>query len=707
MMFIGCIHCVYAQDISTEKFDRCGTMQRLEAKFQRNPSFKTRFEAQRSSFNTEVLRVMNSADKRVDDNGQNNKTISTIPIVFHIVLPDPTVVTDAQIMAQLDTLNRDYAGNNGDSVKIPSYFKSLFGKTGLQFCLAQRTPTGEMSTGIDRVITKQTSFNNTTDGVKHSTSGGRDIWDGIKYFNVWICTLPNGILGYGTFPGDDQPDEQGVVIDYRSLPGGSSTGFNTGKTLTHETGHYFNLYHIWGDDNGACTGTDFIDDTPNQSNSTSGCFTGIKTDACTATGNGIMYQNYMDWSSDDCLVMFTSQQVIRMESAFSVYRSSLLTSDACQPIVLKNYDAKLQAVLQPSQRVCAASFTPVVTLKNNGSQTLTSISINGRIDNGAVFTYNWTGSITRLGVANVTLTPLTTATGQHTLTLYLSNPDNTTDEDRSNDTLAVSYQYYEPVVNVSESFEGTVFPPLGWDVVNADNQLTWSRVTGIAKTGNASVVMDNYSVETDGTKDDLRLPDVSLPSTLDSAFFSFQIAAAVRVASNVPDTLEVLVSKDCGATYTSIYKKYGSNLITRTAASATAFAPTTVEWRKDSINMAGYIGGGTILIAFRNTTKNQNNIYLDDVNLRTVTINPNLKAQGFLVTPNPVQSSVAVQFYPRPTNLRAIQVYSITGQKLLELNTTGQSNNYYSFNMNAYASGTYIVRAVFTDKVLNKRIIKL
>jgi hypothetical protein len=706
-MLMGSILSVEAQEQSPEKFDKCGTMLRLEAKFDRNPAFKSRFEAQRSSFNTAMRQVIENRSTQPQNNGESNRTLGTIPVIFHIVLPNPNVVSDAQILAQLDTLNHDYAGVNGDTLKIPSYFKPLFAKSGLQFCLAQRTPAGEMSTGIDRVATLQASFNNTTDGVKHASAGGRDIWDGTKYLNVWICTLTNGIVGYSTFPGDDQPYEQGVVVDYRSLPGGSFTGFNTGKTLTHETGHYFNLYHIWGDDNGACTGTDFIDDTPNQANSTSGCFTGVRTDACTPGGNGIMYQNYMDYSNDDCLVMFTTQQVARMESALTIYRSSLLSSNACQPIVLKNFDARLQAILQPDQRLCSAAFTPVVTIKNNGSQTLTSLTINGRIDNGIPFTYNWTGSLAALQTVNVTLIPLTSLTGQHTLTLSVSNPNNQPDEDPSNDALAINYQYYEPVSSVSESFEGNVFPPAGWDIVNPDNLLTWTRVTGIAKTGNASVVMDNYSTELEGRKDDLRLPNVSLPSSIDSAFFSFQVAAAVRATASIPDTLEVLISKDCGQTYTSLYKKYGSNLVTRTTATANAFAPTVVEWRKDSINLAGYIGAGTIVIAFRNTTEYENNIYLDDVNLRTVTVNPNLKAKGFLVTPNPVQSDLAVQFYPQPVNLRAIELYTITGQKLTEINTTGQPNNLYRFNMSGYAAGTYIVRAVFTDRVVMRKIVKL
>lgn len=687
--------------------DKCGTMQRLDARFKIDPSLKIKFESQRAAFNQLLDGRKEKQVNRTGEYLKANRTIGVIPVVFHIVMPDPSIVTDAQIAAQLDLLNKDFSGTNADSSRIPSHFKSLFGKTGLQFCLAQRTPEGDISTGIDRVITTQVSFNNTTDGVKYASAGGRDIWDGSRYYNVWICTLTNGVVGYGTFPDDNEPAEQGVVLDYRCLPGGAFTAFNTGKTLTHETGHFLNLYHIWGDDNGSCTGTDDIDDTPNQANNTSGCFTGVRTDNCTTSGNGIMYQNYMDYSNDACLIMFTNQQVARMESAFFLYRSSLLSSNACQPVILKNLDAQLQAILQPGQRVCATSFTPVISLKNNGSQLLTSATILGRVDNGSLLTYNWTGSIARLSATNIVLPAFETTTGQHTLTLYVTRPNNNADENNSNDTLSINFQYYEPVSRISESFEGGVFPPTGWDILNPDKLVTWNRVTGIAKTGNASVIMDNFSTVVDGRKDDLRLPDVSLPATIDSAFFSFQVAAAVRSSGNIPDTLEVLISRDCGQTYTSVYRKYGSSLITRTISTTNAFAPSAVEWRKDSINLAAYIGTGKILVAFRNTSENENNIYLDDVNLRTVTINPNLKAQGFLVTPNPTRSSVAVQFYPQPVNLRTLQVFNLAGQKLVEVNTAGQSSNLYNVDMSPYAAGTYIVRAIFTDKVLFKKIIKL
>ncbi|MES1223630.1 MAG: zinc metalloprotease, partial [Bacteroidota bacterium] len=315
--------------------EKCGTMQNLELLWQANPQLKVQFEEERNRFN----KALRQGTYRLTGAQNANRSFITIPVVFHVVLNNQSLVTDAQILAQLDTINKDYAGLNGDSVRVPSYFKSVFGQSSIQFCLAKQTPTGDPTSGIERTVTAQTSFTNTDNGVKHAASGGANAWDPSSYLNVWICQLSNGLLGYGTFPGTGNDNEQGVVIEYRSIPGSTALPqYNGGKTLTHEIGHYFNLYHIWGDDNGACTGTDYIDDTPNQANSSSACSSGIVTDNCTPTGNGIMYQNYMDYTYDNCLVMFTVQQVARMESALVAYRSSLLTSIGCQTPVSYNLD---------------------------------------------------------------------------------------------------------------------------------------------------------------------------------------------------------------------------------------------------------------------------------------------------------------------------------------------------------------------------------
>ena len=349
---------IYGQQDNRVVPVRCATMQTLELQWRANPSLKKKFEEERDRFNAS-MRAGGSrleAARKTQQNG--NRSFITIPVVFHIVLTNPALVTDAQIQAQLDTLNKDYAGLNGDSVKVPSYFKPFFGQSPIQFCLAQQTADGEPTTGIERVATSQTSFSNIDNGVKHASTGGADVWDPSGYLNIWICPLSNGILGYATFPGSGPDNEQGVVADYRTLPGGSLNGYNGGKTITHETGHYFNLYHIWGDDDGLCTGSDFIDDTPNQADYSSACISGIKTDNCTPSGNGIMYQNYMDYTLDDCLVMFTVQQAARMETALVTYRLSLLKSSGCKPAVSYDVDAQLRSIVQPTQRVCTYRLFP-------------------------------------------------------------------------------------------------------------------------------------------------------------------------------------------------------------------------------------------------------------------------------------------------------------------------------------------------------------
>lgn len=687
--------------------EQCATMERLELKLENDAGLKQRFEQKRIEFNL-AMRAGRYASQRTNEGG-GLRTAYNIPVVFHIVLANPNTITDGQIQAQLDTLNKTFAGTNGDSVKIPAYFKSLFGKSGIQFCLAQRTPDGEVTSGIDRVITNQASFR-ADDAVKHAALAGADAWDPANYFNVWICPLSNNLLGYATFPDEGLTNEQGVVIDYRTLPGGSSVNYGQGKSLTHESGHFFNLYHIWGDDNGDCSGTDFITDTPNQAGSSSGCTIGLKTDNCTTSGNGIMYQNYMDYTFDACMVMFTNEQVTRMESAAVAYRSSLLRSNACQAPVQRNFDVVLQSINQLAQRICVPSFTPVVTIKNRGIQTLTSLVITTKIDNGPSANFNWTGSLIKLASANVLLPNLTTPIGNHVLTIYVSKPNNNTDEDPGSDTLSLAFQYFLPVTKVSESFEGTAFPPTGWDVINPDGSITWKRVTGIAKTGNASVMIDNLQYPSLKQRDDLRLPEVTLQG-VDSAFLSFEVAAAVATSFNTSgnnwDTLEVLLSTDCGQNYSTLYKKYAANLVTRTTPVTNTFIPNASEWRKDSVNLAGFIGSGDVLIAFRNTNGNENNIYLDDINVRTVTINPNLKAQGILVTPNPTRGIVTVQFFPPPTNLRAIQIYNMNGQKVAEVLANGPANNLYNLNISNQAAGTYVVRALFSDRVVTRKIIKL
>ena len=199
----------------------------------------------------------------------------------------------------------------------------------MQFCLAQVDPNGNPTTGIVRVPTTVGPFIG-NDAVKFTAQGGDDAWDRNKYLNVWVCNIM-GYLGYSSFPGS--PAElDGVVCYFGAFGTGGVTlpPYHLGRTMTHEIGHWMNLYHIWGDDGTGCIGSDQVDDTPNQAGYNFGCPTFPKI-SCNNGPNGEMFMNYMDYCNDQCLLMFTEGQKNRMRAVFAPggARWNILSSNGC------------------------------------------------------------------------------------------------------------------------------------------------------------------------------------------------------------------------------------------------------------------------------------------------------------------------------------------------------------------------------------------
>jgi len=317
--------------------EKCGTMKNLEDLYRQNPGLKQANEA--------LIQQLAAQNRNPQQGGggvnQRLNAIVTIPIVFHIVLPNPYIVTDADIQAQVDRLNKDYSGLNPDSANVPAEFQAVRGHSQIRFCLAQRTPFGLPTNGIERRSSSTAYTANNPDPIKVPASGGLAAWDFTQYFNVWVGT-GGGLLGYATFPGTSTGDQQGVVTDIigtASNPCYVDPAYNLGRTLTHEAGHYFGLLHIWGDDGGACTSSDFrniggtcvisdptlagaagdqaIGDTPNQGDQNFGCPSGNLTNSCAANPPGDMYQNYMDYTDDACMYMFSAGQETRMLAVFA------------------------------------------------------------------------------------------------------------------------------------------------------------------------------------------------------------------------------------------------------------------------------------------------------------------------------------------------------------------------------------------------------
>lgn len=152
--------------------------------------------------------------------------------------------------------------------------------------------------------------------------------------------------------------------------GGTLSPYNMGRTSTHEIGHYFGLSHTWGDDDNDCSSDDGIEDTPLQAEATYGCPAFPLTDDCTPENPGIMFMNYMDYTNDGCMNMFTDDQKAVIRSTIETVRSSLLLSAAgCNDIVpLPGEKAELYVSPNPTDN----DF--IVTIKNfKGTEMVVSI----------------------------------------------------------------------------------------------------------------------------------------------------------------------------------------------------------------------------------------------------------------------------------------------------------------------------------------------
>ena len=234
--------------------------------------------------------------------GNSGRTLPavTIPVWIHVINIGPGFengdVPDKMIRDQIRAMNDTYSGDRGGAV------------TGFAFTLA----------GVDRTTNEDwfyMGFNSQAENRAKSAlrRGGADT------LNVYT-TAGGGFLGWATFPKNyhSQPDSDGIVIDYRSMPGGPYERFNLGFTLVHEAGHWLGLYHTF--QNGCSTNGDYVDDTPAERYPASGCPIGI--DTCTSDKYpGIdPVQNYMDYSDDPCYDQFTEGQASRMREAWLTYR---------------------------------------------------------------------------------------------------------------------------------------------------------------------------------------------------------------------------------------------------------------------------------------------------------------------------------------------------------------------------------------------------
>jgi hypothetical protein len=292
--------------------------------------------------------------------GASALPLITIPVVVHIVYNNSSEnISDAQVQSQIDVLNTDYQKQNPDTAEIPSYYRSLAANCGFRFGLAQLDTNGQTTTGIVRKYTNTGAFT-IDDGIKSSATGGDDGWDRDRYLNIWVGNLTGGLLGYSSIVGGPKPTD-GVVVLYTAFGtnGTATAPFNRGRTTTHEVGHWLNMIHTWGDD--SC-GTDDVADTPPQEGPTYGDPSGIII-SCGNAPYGNLYMDYMDFTDDIGMHLFTYGQRDRMRTLFAPggFRYALLSSGV--PVAAMDSAADLSGEAEGGMTVYPNPAIGLATIK--------------------------------------------------------------------------------------------------------------------------------------------------------------------------------------------------------------------------------------------------------------------------------------------------------------------------------------------------------
>ena len=390
--------------------------------------------------------------------------------------------------------------------------------------------------------------------------------------------------------------------------------------------------------------------------------------------------------------------------------------------IFPNNDAGVIAVNKPQPRVCVSSLAPEVVIKNYGKVALTSVRINYQIDGtGAVTTFNWTGNLARNQTATVTLANANLgAVCNHTINIYTSLPNNVADEDPSNDGMVKPYnvsQVFALPGSVTEEFTNTTFPPTNWSINNPDGDITWTHNATVGSRNLGSAYFNDFLNTAVDRYDDLVMPNYSY-SGIDSVFLKFDLAHITKTLPGTTgarlDTLTILLSKDCGNTFTTIYKKYGEELQTvndpNFQVSMRNFVPLATQWRRDSLNLGRWLGATEPLfqITYRFSGNMENNFYLDDINLRTQVLPARLKNDGYLILPNPFRNVFGVWHYQVPTTLRYVNVYNSVGQLVYSKQFPAGGDKFFQIDLSGRAAGMYTVNIGYEDsnRNLNVQIVK-
>jgi hypothetical protein len=442
--------------------------------------------------------------------------IISIPVVVHVIHNGETVgtapnITDSQVQSQITVMNNDFRKILG----TPGYNSNPIGADiQVQFVLAKVDPSGNPTNGINRVNLGRSDWNggtsNATLALVNANVKPTTIWDSTQYLNMWSVNFGSvGLLGYAQFPSNStlsglnanggSANTDGVVANFATFGSSDyndgsfllSAPYDKGRTMTHEVGHWLGLRHIWGD---APCGDDFCSDTPTAHESNEGCPTVLD---CNSAGNE-MVENYMDYTDDQCMNIFTVDQKARIITVMNnaLRRVSLKTSIKDLPIPLFSNDAevKLERTF-PNAGNCSSTPVQKVTIYNRGTSTLTSVVLNYSINGGSNLSYTWNGSLTQDKFSTFDMPVNSTVNG--TIIVSISTVNGGADQRSTNNsasgtfTLPINFAFNTVVFSLQNDNWGS---EISWNLKNSGGTIVYSGGPYTDTSSLPAIITENWTL---------------------------------------------------------------------------------------------------------------------------------------------------------------------------------------------------------------------
>lgn len=670
----------------------CGTDDYYNAMLKKHPELA----AQEKEYNSKVQQMAKEPTSRA--------TLYTIPVVFHVIHTNgPENISREQIMDQMRVLNQDFSYTNPNKTNIRSTFLSVAADCQIKFELANVDPNGNCTDGINRV------YSSLGGEVDQSDAQVKDLvrWDYRKYLNVWVVTSIKSesgtgtILGYAVFPWMNASTEDGIVIRHDRVGTiGTAVRADSGRTLTHEVGHWLGLFHTF---QGGCDANgDQCGDTP----PVEGTFTNAN---CPANGNSCIessndkidqWENYMDYSEGRCMAMFTLNQKSRMHGFLglsprkeAVSASNLLATG----VTLSTTTVPTASFSSSHTIVCAGQPVQFYDLSCKAQPTVWNWSLPG-------------SSIPSSSSQNPVVVYQTP--GRYNVSLTVQNNRGASQQVSRTEYIEVVAKSNSLYPNIEEGFEsdpnGRGFRHL------SPTDSRWESTTSAAYTGSQSYKAPVSFSDNPGTTYSFRTPPVNLAILKPTTSRLTMYAAYAPSSASASEVLRIYVSTDCGNSFKQIFERSGTSLAYTGAPVTNNFVPTAKnQWRLTGLVSLPSLGLDSLSNAIFRVdviSNGGNPVYIDNLNISqwfSGTENISSGLQNVNVYPNPSAGNLTVDFNMIRSGNVNISLLDLQGRVVKKLSSNSYSVGKQSVDIHQAAgilSGAYLLRIETIDGSVTKPI---